>query len=330
MAAGNTEKATAQLTAESGSGGPVTGSSMTAAANNSTQFFDFFALPRELRDKIYEQPVLSEYEHLPTKSEDDLITKAKKLRTSLLSVSRQFRDEYAERCAGQQVLCMRDHCATWADRVVLPSSNRAHLWTIEFFIMSEYTNYDLNMFKAFLDLQTGSNVTVRSINIKLLFEETRDEIESGSVRRALSDLQACEKVASLEIYLIQKLWDYKGSGKPKFLIARWDRSDGMNIDFLKPAIEIYDMGSEWGHPNDVTPDCCDPSKIKYYGDSEDDGGTSSSTANNDESESGSEADGEDDNCNDHAGDEDDNGDNEHDDEGLEGVDGHENGGDVDD
>lgn len=94
MAAEETNKATAQPTAKSGSGVSIsTGSSKPAFANDSTRFFDFFGLPRELRGKIYEQPVLFEYEHLPMSSDADLITKAKKLRTSLLSVSRQFRDE---------------------------------------------------------------------------------------------------------------------------------------------------------------------------------------------------------------------------------------------
>lgn len=86
------------------------------------------------------------------------------------------------------------------------------------------------MLKAFLDLQTGLNTTVRSISIKLLFDDaSREEIENGSVRRALSDLLDCAKVASIEMHLVEKLWDYKESGKPKLLIARWDRSDDMSI-----------------------------------------------------------------------------------------------------
>ena len=247
MAAEETDKATAQPTAKSGSGESIfTGSSKPAFANDSTRFFDFFGLPRELRDKIYEQPVLFEYEHLTMSSMSDLITKAKKLRTSLLSVSRQFRDEYTERCAGQQVLCMRDYCWTNGDRAVSPPSNRAQLWAIELFMRFGFTLQNLRMLKAFLDLQTGPNKTVRSISIKLVFEDTpREEIESGSVRRALSDLLACGKVASMEVYLVESFWYWEEPGEPKFLIARWDRSDDMNIRFLTPAMEVYDMGSEW-------------------------------------------------------------------------------------
>ena len=317
MAAEETDKATAQPTAKSGSGESIFAeSSKPAFANDSTRFFDFFGLPRELRDKIYEQPVLFEYEHLPVSSREDLITKAKKLRTSLLSVSRQFRDEYTERCAEQQVLCMRDHCVTNGDKAVLPPSNRAHFWAIEFFIMSDNTLDDLRMFKAFLDLQAGPNLTVRSISIKLLFEgKIREEIETGSVRRAISDFLACGKVASMKIYLAEKLWDYKGSGKPKFLIARWDRSDDTNIKFLTPAMEIYDMGSEWGHPSDTDPDCCDPSPWFPENSDSEDGG---------EDQRDSDTDGNEDDEDEHGGSETKGGNTEHGDEEIMSTEGNYN------
>lgn len=272
------EKANIQLTAGSGSGEPVViGSSVPASANDSIRFFDFFGLPRELRDKIYEQPVLFEYEHLPTTSREDLITKAKKLRTSLLLVSRQFRDEYTERCAGQQALCMRDHCAFRGDIAVSPSPEGARIWAIEFFVMSGNTLNDLKMLKEFLDLQAGPDLTLRVVNIKLLFEDTRREmIEGGPVRSAISNIQDSGRVASLEIYLAKKLWDFRKSGKPKAPIARWDRSDDTHINFLTSAKKARNMGSEWGHPSDTDPDCCDPSK-------------------SDGSQTDSEIDGEDDN-----------------------------------
>ena len=67
-----TNEAFPQPTIESISGQPVVArSSMPAPANAPTRFFDFFALPRELRDKIYEQPVLFEYEHLTAIGELD-------------------------------------------------------------------------------------------------------------------------------------------------------------------------------------------------------------------------------------------------------------------
>jgi hypothetical protein len=258
-----TDKSAAQPTAASEPDKlVVTGLSTPTSTSNSTRFFDFFGLPRELRDKIYEQPVLFEYEHLSTNSENGLITKAKKLRTSLLRVSRQFRDEYTETCTGQEALCIRDHCKIWGRKAVLPSPNRARSWAIEFFVLAGGNiGDDLQMLKYFLNLQAGPDLALRSINIKLLFEDTpREEIESVITRRAISEVQVCEKVASLELYLAEKAWDYRRSGKAKILIARWDRSDDLHIDFSMPAVEFHDIGSEWGHPDDIDPDCCGSNK----------------------------------------------------------------------
>ena len=167
------DKATAQSAAENGSGKPVfTATFLPVSANDSARFFDFFGLPRELRDNIYEQPVLFEYEHLPTDREKDLITKAKKLRTSLLLVSRQFREEYTERCTGQEILCIRDHCEALGATTVLPSPNRARFWAIEYFVMPDHGCYDLDMLKYFLIRQAGPDLALSSINIKLLFVNT--------------------------------------------------------------------------------------------------------------------------------------------------------------
>lgn len=183
---------------------------MPAPANAPTRFFDFFALPRELRDKIYEQPVLFEYEHLTAIGELDWITKAKKLRTSLLLVSRQFRDEYAEKCAGNQVLCMRDHCGVRGAQAILSSPHRARFWTMEFHFTTDNTNLDFEGVSDFLVSWAAPDLALRFIDLKLHFAGIpREQIENGYVRHAIYSLQAFRKVRSLEIYLVYVLWDFK-------------------------------------------------------------------------------------------------------------------------
>jgi hypothetical protein len=189
--------------------------------NRDTHYFDFLGLLRELRDKIYEQPVLFKYEHIPAINDKAWITKAKKLRTSLLSVSHQFRNEYTERCAGQQVLCMRDHCSVWDSYAVLQSPNRARFWIIEFFVRSENIRDDLEMLMRFLNRWAIPDLALRTINIRLLFVDTSGEyLQSSGMRRTLSGIQAIGRLASLEIYLADKLWDFRRSGTPKIMIAR--------------------------------------------------------------------------------------------------------------
>jgi hypothetical protein len=98
--------------------------------------FRFFDLPRELRDKVHEQPVLVEHWHmrpftdLPDAGDHYFCTKAEKLRTSLLLVNRQFRDEYVEQCMTQQVLCLSDLPDWIGDSSVLAALNWAKFWIL--------------------------------------------------------------------------------------------------------------------------------------------------------------------------------------------------------
>jgi hypothetical protein len=111
MAANVNELATAQLTVDGTSRELVNTESSSAvrAAMDTSRVFDFFGLPLELRDRIYEHPVLLEEAYLPERSTRDFKTRIRKLRTSLLLVSQQFHYEYRKVCAPQQVLYMEDH-----------------------------------------------------------------------------------------------------------------------------------------------------------------------------------------------------------------------------
>lgn len=172
------------------------------------------------------------------------------------------------------------------DETILPSPNRARFWAIEHFVMPGHECQDLDLLEYFLIRQACPDRALSSIDIKLFFlSTTREEIAGGSERSAISDLQASTKVDSLEIYLAEKLWDFRKSSKPKILIGRRDRSDDAHINFPTPGMEVHDIGSEWGRSSDIDPDCCDPSKdVPSHSDSDGDG----------EDQTGGELDGEDD------------------------------------
>jgi hypothetical protein len=311
------DQTTTQSTTMRGSNEPIVvgATSVLASVDTSARPFDFFGLPRELRDKIYEQPVLFEYEHLPAIGELDWITKAKKLRTSLLLVRRQFRSEYAERCTGRQILCMRDHCLVRGAEAILPSPNRARFWAMEFFFITNGLYDDFEGIKDCLVSWAAPDLALRFIDLKLHFVDIpKEQTESGYVRHALYSIQAFRRVASLELCLAEVPWDIGNLGRLKELIARRDSSDDMHTVFLTPAIQVYDTGTEWGKQDDTDPDCCDTSKYSLLR-SDSDG------EEEDEDPSGSETDGEDDNENEYRKYEDD-GDSEHDSENLASVDGH--------
>jgi hypothetical protein len=131
MAFKTTDKTTAYITTKNRSAESIiTASSTSSLVNNSTRLFDFFGLPRELRDKIYEQPVLMDHWLVPTYLEHDIHIEAVKLRMSLLLVNRQFRDEYTERCEDQQALFLHDAFTSLEDASILAEFDMLRSWVL--------------------------------------------------------------------------------------------------------------------------------------------------------------------------------------------------------
>jgi hypothetical protein len=94
-------------------------SSAATSREDTAHIFRFFDLPRELRDKIYEQPVLMDHWLVPFYPEQDIHIEAEKLSMSLLLVNRQFRDEYTEMCEDQQALLLHDAFRSLDDASIL-------------------------------------------------------------------------------------------------------------------------------------------------------------------------------------------------------------------
>ena len=78
-----------------------------AAIPGNASVFDFFRLPRELRDMIYGQPQLLEEKPVEIKSSNALILTATVPRTSLLLVSRQFNQEFSDGCFQARTFSIR-------------------------------------------------------------------------------------------------------------------------------------------------------------------------------------------------------------------------------
>lgn len=83
------------------------------AGNRTRDIFDFFGLPRELRDFVYEYSLTGSHAfQLSEDARDDsyLSIRADHLPvTNLLLVNRQFREEYADAANGKSALVMEDH-----------------------------------------------------------------------------------------------------------------------------------------------------------------------------------------------------------------------------
>jgi hypothetical protein len=199
--------------------------------------------------------VLLEEEDLPERS-----PRIRKLRTSLLLVSRQFHYEYRKICASQQVLYMEDHPWISGTLASLQWPHKASLWLMEYCTGAEMK---LKGLMNFLNTWAVRDMALRSINIEIYIDFYRPNFETVKGNHewlALLDIDGFSKVDLLEIYLIWSSWDRRTTRTPRALVARWKRGDPMHITFMEPSVNFYkQLDYMYDHPYDVEPGCAEDS-----------------------------------------------------------------------
>lgn len=280
------DEPTAQLTDVVGRSKPsATAVSSTIATSDSSEgMLNFFDLPRELRDKIYEQPVLFENQRLPS-TEKGFFIKAKKLRTSLLLINRQFKREYSEQCEKQQALCFRDRPGGGTlKREKVTIKDKAERWNIDWCIC-EYSSFasEVDYLYEILSTCAPAFAMLGSVNIKLWVSDctfAREDI--AHIKEHVSRIPAFEKVAMLEVYRIRNLNHSKKASEPRELFARWHRKGNMPLEFMDSPVSEDGTESDWeAFPDE---DFCDASCDD--GAHESDGDTESIGSDDDEQDDG--------------------------------------------
>lgn len=227
--------------------------SSIVATNGNSKVFNFFGLPRELRDKIYEQPTLVEHEKLTPFANDDtcFLMKAKKLRTSLLLINRQFKREYGERCSGKQVLCLKDHPDVSEYVEVVPALNKAQYWHIDYSVVCWRpdlfkVHYQISWLERFLSEWIPLSPTLHSISIKLYLPMFLCIPELlVHIERQLSGILAVDRVKLLEVYGRKHTDLDVKSSEPRTLFARWERDANAPAGLVNPPIASEEPNSEW-------------------------------------------------------------------------------------
>jgi hypothetical protein len=232
----------------------IKGSSAVEAPTDTTHIFDFFGLPPELREFIYQQRVLLEIEQLPERSTRDFKSKIRKLRTSLLLVSRQFHDEYRKICASEQVLYMEDHPWMSGFLAHLQWPHKASVWVMDYCTGEEM---ELKGLMNFLNTWAVGDMALRSINIEIYiaFHRLYFETVKGNYEwLTLLGIDGFSKVDLLEIYIIWSSWDRRTTRTPRSLVGRWKRGDPMHITFREPSVNFYrQLDYMYDHPYDAEP-----------------------------------------------------------------------------
>jgi hypothetical protein len=217
---------------------------------DTTNIFRFFDLPRELRDKIYEQPVLSERWRMPAGDifyDRGFCTKVEKLRSSLLLVNRHFKDEYTERCLDREVLCLRSQVSNFCS--VFRALDRVESW-----ITAMYTTVPCEQYRTTRKLENYLESCalwyqkLPTANVRMYLEhengwEGRTPHDFDHLTHSMSDLESFGRIAKLEVYMISQIGQGKAASESRRLLARWRRKDFQSLLFPDPAFKADK--SEW-------------------------------------------------------------------------------------
>lgn len=226
-------------------------SSVGKSREDFAHIFRFFDLPRELRDKIHEQPVLMEQWHAPTIMllDRDRYTQGEKLNTSLLLVNRQFRDEYTERCLDQQTLCLRD-CLDFSDVIgVLNVLDELRSWVLAICTTESIAQPTApSMLESYIGKCAHWYHDLRAVNIRL-YLSYQGNLEDDApyifdhLQSTIADIASFEKISGLEIYITKPTRRHTTASWSRKLLARWRRDDPEATILLGPA--LHTECSEW-------------------------------------------------------------------------------------
>ena len=245
--------------AEMGSGGADTTS--LPEGNQAPSYFDFFGLPPEIRDMIYDLPEMLDQEAPLYHCEDTLHLHylsggmaATKPRTSLLLLNRQFISEYGKRCEGRSGLFISETLqmlspVEWPCNVPIPpkAAEKAtfmHIHAGEWLnpLGGGFAGINLGCFKEWLSHWTDQMPKLESVSINMY---TRGEILEHPVVRddiisQLGSLSSVSQVTELRLIAMEEpeqgwlLWRSKNAAKT--LLAHWKRERDVAPRVMDPRV----------------------------------------------------------------------------------------------
>jgi hypothetical protein len=249
-----------------GSGG--TDASGGSENNQAPSYFDFFGLPPEIRDMIYDQPSLLEKESpisYKNSSGRVLVTDhiaATKPNVSLLLVSRQSSSEYKKRSQLSSGLfsTYEDIGQFFTGRPFLfytvPSLqiSRRVVQEARFMHMhvGEWDPFDRLFLRGALEdwlRLWGSqmpNLHTITVNIYLNRETVKDCPKT--VKRMLTNLMSLDKLSQLKLIIMKEAVHWRwasGHGKwKKKTLVDWKRGDALTPQSLNPPVDYYETCCE--------------------------------------------------------------------------------------
>lgn len=230
---------------------------MSSSGQTSRDIFDFFGLPPELRDAIYDLDNTVDYCDLPSATGLDQVVnlRTRVPLTNLLLVNRQFSHEYTARCQALKTVTVRDTAKDAYEDITAHAKARdaAQLelrllirsWSDEdhdpghVAVPTDVVGADVDLHLDWIPVLAAQMHSLRSIHISLHMQRSKAlEKCYNLLLECLPRFAAIAKVDLLEIRLCQGLGDRSGTDGPSVHLASWTRC------------------------NDVTSTCAE--NLKYY------------------------------------------------------------------
>lgn len=236
----------------------------TVHANNkgvgeASSHFDFFKLPREIRDSIYGQPgmlqdqVLS-WENRMVFDPYNAVTAIKPCQ-SLLLVNRQFNKEYRESCEGRigvfvdtrmEYLEPRWGPAVSMLRNAAQGAHFLHLRAGDWYMSNhddDAINY-LNSVYAWARHWCSQMPKLRSIHLQLHLDNDLTSKKLGHVRASISRILSLEKLQQCQVIVMSNSGEYRNQDQQKRMLMQWKLGEPSPPPFNDPPRELTEP--YWG------------------------------------------------------------------------------------
>lgn len=255
-----------------GSGGA--GTTIDPKTKQAPSYFDFFALPSEIRDMIYDQPEMLEQEtplhHFEGIYYSSLPMGAIKPRTSLLLGNHQFSSEYKARCEGRSGLVISDRMSNfiyggWAAEVGMSAraaENVAfmHIHVGDFMSHILYSASRIDVFEDWLEYWLPQMPKLETITVSLYthpenFEDPEDQDlfmrHLERFVRRFDGLLAVEELTELKVILMKDAGQWQSKDEEKHLLVHWERASAAPPQLMYPPLKYEEKCCHDSFVNDT-------------------------------------------------------------------------------
>ena len=228
----------------------ATSSSKSTTKAHGTGYFDFFGLPPEIRDMIYDLPQMLDHE-TPLSYYDDGWPKmaATKPRTSLLMVNSQFSSEYEKRCNGRSGLFVSEtldrffytsgmagsQLSSKAAKGVSFMHIHAANWMIYEYLLGVR---GFELFKQWISHYAYKMPKLQNISVNVY--TNRHDFQDAGIRRSfieqLDALTSVGQLTELRVVIMEDPWQWRSRHVVKELLVHWNRESDTPLQLIDPAV----------------------------------------------------------------------------------------------